>query len=175
MGLHWKTRNQRGVSTRWNCLRGHVCELRREESGEIFGKLHRGSCWAALPEVSLCKPSVALCASLSPSPSSEETKLDVKIEGKAWVRWDHKPSGTNPQRQPWLLQVAFAVCSQGASRELQICRAGAHSHPCTAPAWILGCGDGRVARSHGAREPRAAFHALCRAHQAQLLQPEVKL
>lgn len=107
MYLHWKIRNQRGVSTWWNCLRGHLCELRREK----FGKLHKGSCWAALPEVSLCKPSVALCASLSPSPSSEEIKLDVRIEGETWVRWDHKPSRRNPWKQPWLLRVAFAVCS----------------------------------------------------------------
>lgn len=99
----------------------HLCELRREESGEIFGKLHKGSCWAALPEASLCKPSVALCASLSPSPSSEEIKLGVKIEGETWVRRDHKPSGTNPRRQPWLLQVSFAVCS-AAKEPPESCR-----------------------------------------------------
>lgn len=116
MYLHWKIRNQRGVFTRWNCLRGHLCELRREK----FGKLHKGICWAALPEVSLCKPSVALCASLSHSPSSEEVKLDVKI-GETWARRDHKLSGTNPWKEPWLLQVALAVCS-AAKETPESCR-----------------------------------------------------
>lgn len=96
---------------------GHLSKLRREKSGEKFGELHKGSCWAALPEVSLRKPSMVLCASLPLSPSSEEIKLDVKIEGETWVRWDHKPSRTNPWKQPWLIQVAFAVCS--AAKELQ--------------------------------------------------------
>lgn len=117
MHLHWKIRNQRGVSTWWNCLRGHLCALRREKFGEKFGKSHKGSSWAALPEVFLCKPSVALRASLSPSPSSEEIKLDVKIEGETGVRRDHKPKGTNP----WLVQVAFAVCS-AAKEPPESCR-----------------------------------------------------
>lgn len=113
MHLHWKIRNQRGVSTRWNCLRGHLCASRREK----FGKSHKGSSWAALPEVSLCKPSVALRASLSPSPSSEEIKLDVKIEGETGVRRDHKPNRMNP----WLVQVAFAVC-RAAKEPPESCR-----------------------------------------------------
>lgn len=86
-----------------------------EKSGEEFGELHKGNCWAALPEASLSKPSVALRAYLFPSPSSEEIKLDVKMEGETWLRWDRKPSRTNPWKQPWLIQVAFAVCS--AARE----------------------------------------------------------
>lgn len=135
------------MSPRSGIASGHFCELKREK----FGKLHKGGCWAALLEVSLCKPSVALCASLSPSSSSEEIKLDVKIEGETWVGWDHKPNGTNPWKHPWLLQVAFAVCS-AAKEPPESCRfVGLGLIPI--PALLQpGFWDVRMAEWHGAAQ-----------------------
>lgn len=87
----------------------------------------------------------------SPALSSEEIKLDVKTEGETWVRRDLKRIRTNPWKQPWLVQVAFAVGS-AAKEAAESCRLvglGLIPSPALPRA---GFWDVRMAGWHGATE-----------------------